>query len=150
MAILRIMIIRYNKMPSDQSTYPGREEGSMLRHAFTIGMVWVLTIIFCGPVNVAAMETTIDQILANKNSYDGKEVFVTGIVSNPKLKKLTGGNEYTTFSLISESGKTVSVFFMGQVKLKSKKKVNVSGIFRKVARVGRFTFTNQIEATEIR
>jgi hypothetical protein len=39
---------------------------------------------------------------------------------------------------------------LGHFKLKSRQKVNVVGIFRKDARVGRSTLHNEIEATEIR
>jgi len=113
-------------------------------------MMLVLTIILCSHFGYAAIETTIDKILADKNSYDGKEVLISCVVSNLKFKKSTGGNEYTTFSLTSESGKSIHVFFLGQFKLKSRQKVNVLGIFRKVTRVGRSTLYNEIEATEIR
>jgi hypothetical protein len=117
---------------------------------FLFGMVLVLTIILCGNFGYAAIETTIDKILADKNSYDGKEVLISGVVSNLKFKKSTGGSKYTTFSLTSESGKSIHVFFLGQFKLKSKQKVKVVGIFRKVTKVGRSTLNNEIEATEIR
>jgi len=101
------------------------------------GAALALTVVFCGNFGYAAIETTIEKILADKNSYDGKEVLVSGVVSNLKFKKSTGGNEYTTFSLTSESGKSIHVFFLGQFKLKSRQKVNVLGNFRKVTRVGR-------------
>jgi hypothetical protein len=117
---------------------------------FLFGMVLALSIMFFGNFGYAAMETTIEKILADKNSYDGKEVLVSGVVSNLKFKKSTGGNEYTTFSLTSESGKSIHVFFLGHFKLKSRQKVNVVGIFRKDAKVGRSTLHNEIEATEIR
>src|SRR4030042_1316800 len=116
---------------------------------FLFSMMLVLTIILCSHFGYAAIETTIDKILADKNSYDGKEVLISCVVSNLKFKKSTGGNEYTTFSLTSESGKSIHVFFLGQFKLKSRQKVNVLGIFRKVTRVGRSTLYNEIEATEI-
>ena len=117
---------------------------------FLFSIMLVLTIILCSHFGYAAIETTIDKILADKNSYDGKEVLISCVVSNLKFKKSTGGNEYTTFSLTSESGKSIHVFFLGQFKLKSRQKVNVLGIFRKVTRVGRSTLYNEIEATEIR
>jgi hypothetical protein len=117
---------------------------------FLFGMVLVLTVLLFGRFGDAAMETTIDKILADKNAYDGKDVLVSGVVSNLKFKKSTGGSEYTTFSLTGESGKSIQVFFLGQYKLKSKQKVNVSGIFRKSAKVGRSILHNEIEAKEIR
>lgn len=63
---------------------------------FLFGTVLLLTMMPCGNFGYATLETTIDKILADKNSYDGKEVLVWRVVSNPKFKKSTGGSEYTT------------------------------------------------------
>jgi hypothetical protein len=96
------------------------------------------------------VETPVEKILADKNSYDGKEVFVSGTVSaNLKLKTLKSGKEYTTFSLLSDSGKRIKVFFWGKLKLQGGLKVKVTGIYHKVKKVGEYTFRNEIEGAEI-
>jgi hypothetical protein len=50
---------------------------------------------------------------------------------------------------MSESGGSLTIFVWGQTKLKQGQKVKVTGTYRKVKRVGRYTFYNEIEATEI-
>jgi hypothetical protein len=116
---------------------------------FYIAILLVLAFILWGNFSYAAIETTVQKILANRDSYDGQEVSVSGTVSRLKLKTLKGGKDYTTFSLMSESGGSLTVFVWGQSKLKQGQKVKVTGTYRKVKRVGRYTFYNEIEATEI-
>jgi hypothetical protein len=119
----------------------------------SINFIWiiilVLAIVLCENFSYAAQETTVQKILANRDSYDGQEVSVSGTVSKLKLKTSKGGNDYTTFSLMSESGGSLTIFVWGQSKLKQGQKVKVTGTYRKVKRVGRYTFYNEIEATEI-
>jgi hypothetical protein len=117
---------------------------------FSIAILLVLTIGgLCGNFSYAAIETTVQKILANRDSYDGQEVSVSGTVSRLKLKTSKVGNDYTTFSLMSEPGGSLTIFVWGQPKLKQGQKVKVTGTYRKVKRVGRYTFYNEIEATEI-
>jgi len=116
---------------------------------FYIAILLVLAFILWGNFSYAAIETTVQKILANKDSYDGYEVSVSGTVSRLKLKTLKAGKDYTTFSLMGESGGSLTVFVWGQSKLKQGQKVKVTGTSRKFKRVGRYTFYNEIEATEI-
>jgi hypothetical protein len=60
------------------------------------------------------------------------------------------GNDYTTFSLRSESGEGVNIFLWGHQNLKAGQKVKVIGLYKKVKKVGRYTFYNEIEASEIK
>jgi exonuclease VII large subunit len=119
----------------------------------SINFIWiiilVLAIVLCENFSYAAQETTVQKILANRDSYDGQEVAVSGTVSKLKLKTSKVGNDYTTFSLMSESGGSLTIFVWGQSKLKQGQKVKVTGTYRKFKRVGRYTFYNEIEATEI-
>ena len=62
-------------------------------------IILVLAIVLCENFSCAATEGTIEKILANKDSFDGKEVSVSGMVSKP----FEGKNEYTTLSLANES-----------------------------------------------
>jgi hypothetical protein len=77
-------------------------------------IIFVLAIVLCGNFSYAAQETTVQKILANRDSYDGQEVSVSGTVSKLKLKTSKGGNDYTTFSLLSESGGSLTIFVWGQ------------------------------------
>src|SRR4030043_345868 len=113
------------------------------------GIAFVSAIILCGFSISDAMETTVDKILADKNSYDGKEVSVSGTVSGVKFKTSKGGKDYTTFTLIGEPGGRLKVFIWGKLKLHGGQKVGVTGKYYKVQKVEKYTFRNQIEATDI-
>lgn len=97
----------------------------------------------------AAIETTVEKILADKDSYHGKEVTVSGTVSKLQFKTSKKGNEYTTFTLVGDSKDFIKVFIFGHSKIKEGQKVQVAGIYRKVKRVGRYSFYNEIEAVNI-
>jgi len=119
---------------------------------FSFITILLLGFVLWRDFSYAATETTVEKILANKDSYNGKEVSVSGTVSKIKFRTSKGGNEYTTFSLIGDSGGSVSVnvFVWEHPKIKEGQKVKVLGIYRKVKKVGRYTFYNEIEAIEIK
>src|SRR4030066_1085652 len=111
---------------------------------FLFAIVLVLTIVvLCGFSISDAIETTIKEILADKNSYDGKEVSVSGTVSGVKFKTSKGGKDYTTFTLIGEPGGRFKVFIWGKLKLQGGQKVRVTGKYYKVKKVEKYTFRNQ-------
>jgi len=95
-------------------------------------------------------ETTVDKIVAHKDSYDGKEVSVSGKISNLKFKTSKGGSKYTTFLLVGEAGGRINVFVSEHPKLKPAQKVRVTGLYRKVKKTAQRKYYNQIEATEIK
>ena len=97
----------------------------------------------------AATETTVEEILANPDSFDGKEVSVSGAVSTPRFKASRHGKPYVTFPLLGESGGRINVLVWEQMKLKKGEKVGVAGTFRKVMEMGKYTFRDMIEASEI-
>ena len=90
---------------------------------FSFITILLLGFVFWVGFNDAATETTIEKILTNKDSFDGKEVSVSGIVSKIKFRTSKGGNEYTTFSLIESSGESIRVFTWGTPKSKKAKKL---------------------------
>jgi len=117
---------------------------------FSFITIVLLGFVFWVGFNDAATETTIEKILTNKDSFDGKEVSVSGIVSKIKFRTSKGGNEYTTFSLIESSGESIRVFTWGHPKIKEGQKVKVTGTYRKVKKMRRYTFYNEIEAVEVK
>jgi hypothetical protein len=131
---------------------PEEEEYLMRRRIPKIlfGVVLVLTIVLSGFSICPAIEITTEKIVTNKDSYDGKEVSVEGSVSNLKFKTSKGGNHYTTFVLVGESGGRINVFMEGRLKLKPGQKVRVTGLYRKVKKVPRHTYYNEIEASEVK
>jgi hypothetical protein len=117
---------------------------------FSFITILLLGFVFSVGFNDAATETTIEKILTNKDSFDGKEVSVSGIVAKIKFRTSKGGNEYTTFSLIESSGESIRVFTWGHPKIKEGQKVKVTGTYRKVKKIRRYTFYNEIEAVEVK
>jgi hypothetical protein len=98
---------------------------------------------------LAAMDTTVEEIMANKDTYDGKEVTVYGAVSTPRFRSSRHGKPYMTLSLLGDSKGRINVLFWGDMKLKTGKKVRVTGTYKKVMEMGKFTFRDIIEASEI-
>jgi hypothetical protein len=111
--------------------------------------LFVSAILLCGNSVYAAMETTIENIMANKETYDGKEVSVSGAVSTPRFKSSRHGKPYMTFPLLGDSKGRINVLFWGNMKLKKGKKIRVTGIYRKIMKMGKYTFRDVIEASEI-
>lgn len=89
---------------------------------------------------------SVEEIIANKDSYDGHQVMISGKVINPKFK-IKSGKTYTTFSIVGDSGGGhINVSFWGRPVIKGGQKVNVTGRYRKAKVVGRQVYYNQIEA----
>ena len=97
----------------------------------------------------AATEATVEEILADQDSYDGKEVSVSGAVSTPRFKASRHGKPYMTFPLLGESGGRINVLVWEQMKLKKGEKVKITGTYRRVMEMGKYTFRDMIEASQI-
>ena len=115
----------------------------------SLSVILFLAMVLLGSIVQAAMETTVEEIMANKDSYDEKEVSVSGTVSSPKFKSSRHGELYMTFPMLGDSGGRINILFWGDMKLKPGKKVSVKGIYRKNMKVGNYPFLDMIEATEI-
>ena len=113
------------------------------------GIVLTLAIALTG-FSIFPTETTVEKIVTNKDSFDGKEVSVKGIVSNLKFKAATVQEKYTTFILVGESGGRVKVFISERVELRPGQEVQVTGVFRKVRKTTHRNYYNEIEASSIR
>jgi len=111
--------------------------------------IFLLSFAFSVDLGHAATETTIERILADRDSYDGKEASASGIVSKIQFKTSKRGNDYTTFTLVGGSGGSVNVFIWGRPKIKEGQKAKVTGTYRKTKKVGRYTFHNEFGATDV-
>jgi len=96
-----------------------------------------------------AVEATVEQIMADKETYDEKEVSVSGAVSTPRFKSSRHRKPYMTFPLLGDSKGRINVFFWGDIKLKTGKKIRVTGTYRKIMEMGKYTFRDVIETSEI-
>ncbi len=119
----------------------------LLIYSLTLFLTSVL--LLCGTSTHAATETTVEQILGAKDSYDGKEVSVTGTVSTPRFRASRHRKPYMTFPLLGDSGSRVNILFWGEIKLKTGKKIKVQGVYRKMMEMGKYTFRDVIEASKI-
>jgi hypothetical protein len=116
---------------------------------FVFGMVLTLAIVLSG-FSFFPTDTTVEKIITNKDSFDGKEVSVKGIVSNLKFKAATVQEKYTTFILVGESGGRVNVFISERVELRPGQEVQVTGVYRKVRKTTHRNYYNEIEASSVK
>jgi hypothetical protein len=128
-----------------------KEENRMKRFLLIYSPIFLLVsaILLCGNSTQAAMETTVEEIMADKDSYDGKEVSVSGAISTPRFKSSRHRKHYMTFPLLGDSKGRINIFFWGDKKLKTGKKIRVTGIYRKIMEMGKYTLRDVIEASEI-
>jgi len=124
----------------------------MKRISFIYSPIFLLAsaLLLCGNAIHAAMETTVEEIIADKDSYDGKEVSVSGAVSTPRFKAWRKGKPYMSFPLLGDSQGRINVLCWGEIKLKTGKKVAVKGVYRKILEMGKYTFRDVMEAGEIK
>jgi hypothetical protein len=128
-------------------------EGDLMERHFlkgSLSIILFLAIVLWGSAPQAALETTVEEIMANKDSYDEKEVSVSGTVSSPKFKSSKQGKPYMTFPLLGNSEVRINVLLWGDMKLRPGKKISVRGVYRKNMKVGNYPFLDMIEATEIK
>lgn len=92
------------------------------------------------------LKTTVAALLENPDKFHRKMVQVEGEVDDLRKKVSRVGNPYTTFKLDS-GGKQVTVFSYGHLSVEDDDKVIVVGRFYKEKRMGRSTFTNEIDAS---
>ena len=100
-------------------------------------------------ISIACEKTTVSDITAGPNKFDGKEVCVESLVSNLKFKISKKGNPYTTFWVSDEKGQSLTVFSFGTLPIKEGDKVKVTGKYEVEKRVGRYTFYNEISASSV-
>jgi hypothetical protein len=128
-------------------------KGDLMERHFlkvSLSIILFLATVLWGSTPQAALETTVEEIMANKDSYDEKEVSVSGTVSSPKFKSSRHGKLYMTFPLLGNSEVRINVLLWGDMKLRPGKKISVRGVYRKNMKVGNYPFLDMIEATEIK
>ncbi len=128
-----------------------KEENRMKRFFLVCSPLFLLVsaILLCGASIQAVTETTVEEIMADRDSYDGKEVFLSGVVSTPRFKASRHRKPYMTFPLLGDSGSRINILFWGDIKLKTGKEIKVRGVYRKTMEMGKYTFRDVIEASDI-
>ncbi len=95
---------------------------------------------------LAQIHTTIADIIENPDNFDGKFVEFVGTVDNIQNKTSRAGNPYTVMT-VSDGEYSIKVFSFGTYKFALGTYVRVKGTFAKVKQVGRYTFYNEVDAT---
>src|SRR5262249_9654135 len=101
-----------------------------------------------GVVARGAETLTVGDLMGAADRFDEKDVALTGTAEHVQSRISHRGNEYTTFTLADQSGR-VNVFSFGKLPIKSGERVQIRGTFRRIKRVGQYTFHDEIEASAV-
>lgn len=118
-----------------------------MKKTWTVLSSLAVFIMFAGSTAAAQVRTDIQAILANPNGFDGRKVEVEGKVESLRSRISGKGSPYTIFKL-EEDGKSVSVFTLGDARLKEGDMVKVTGMFQKIRYLSQYVFLNEIDATD--
>jgi len=111
-------------------------------------LLWVVVLL--GLAGPALARDRIGDILARPDAFDGREVVLAGKASAVDPRTSRRGNDYFTFRLSDETGASLKVFSWGKPAITTGDRVEVRGRFQRERRVGRYTFTDEVEASRIR
>jgi len=111
---------------------------------------WVVVFLAIGLASPALARDRIGDILNRPEAFDGREVVLGGKVSALDPRTSQRGNDYFTFRLSDETGASLKVFSWGKAAISPGDRVEVRGRFQRERRVGRYTFTDEVEASRIR
>jgi len=126
----------------------GRTSPQMLRaHPRLLIAVTVLGLLLAPALPVDAVQASPDTILTNPARFDGQSVTVSGTITNLRETVSRRGNPYYTLDL-SDGKQAIRVFSFGEAPCRSGTAM-VEGTFARVKQVGRFTFHNEITATQV-
>lgn len=129
------------------------EENSMIARIPQAPRLRALSL-FCaalllGLLALPARGLTVGEILGSPGQFDRKEVVLTGRAEDVRPRSSHRGNEYTTFTLMDESGR-INLFGWGKLAISAGDRVEVHGVFQRVKQVGRYTFYNEVDASSVR
>lgn len=97
---------------------------------------------------LAADKAKVVDLLDNPTKFDGKVVTVSGVVKKFKAKESKAGNKYFTFDVVEED-EAVHIYGQGELATAPKNgdKVELTGKFVKLKKVGDLEFKNEIDIT---
>ncbi len=113
-------------------------------------LAWTAVLVALLDPALALARDRIGDILARPETFDRREVVLIGKASALDPRTSRRGNDYFTFRLADETGAFLRVFSWGKPAMAPGDRVEVQGRFQKERRVGRYTFTNEVEAVRIR
>lgn len=115
--------------------------------AFRLWVIVFLVVALTGP---ALAGDRIGDVLARTDAFDGRDVIVEGKTSAVDPRTSRRGNDYFTFRISDVAGAFLKVFSWGKPAFAPGDRIEVSGRFQRERQVGRYTFTNEVEAFRIR
>jgi hypothetical protein len=103
------------------------------------------------PVAIAnADEISVCAIIAKPADFDHAHVTLRGAAADLKETTSRRGDDYTTFKLLDPSGcGALNIFTWGHPTLSNGDRVRVEGLFETEHHQGKYTFYNEVEATQI-
>lgn len=113
-------------------------------------LLWALWLLLLGLPSAVMARDSVGDILARPAAFDGRDVVLEGKASAIDPRTSRRGNEYFTFRLSDASGASLRVFSRGKLTIAPGDRVEVRGRFKRERRVGQYTFTNEVEARQIR
>ena len=113
-------------------------------------LLWALAFVTLSSPGSVLARDSIGDILARPAAFDGRDVLLEGKASAIDPRTSRRGNEYFTFRLSDATGASLKVFSWGKLTIAPGDRVEVRGRFQRERRVGRYTFTNEVEAQHIR
>lgn len=119
------------------------------RRLFPI-LLGVAAILAALDISQALALQPIGDILARPEAFDGRQVVLAGRASAVDPRTSQRGNDYFTFRLSDETAASLKVFSWGKPMFAPGDRVEVHGRFQRQRRVGRYTFTNEVEALRVR
>ncbi|MFI5338757.1 MAG: hypothetical protein ACHQ7N_02835 [Candidatus Methylomirabilales bacterium] len=111
--------------------------------------LWIL-VLAIGLAVPALARDRIGDVLARPEAFDGREVVLEGKASGVDPRTSRRGNDYFTFRLSDETGTSLKVFSWGKPAIAPGDRVEVHGRFQRERRVGRYVFTDEVEASRVR
>lgn len=118
-----------------------------MKRALIFGSVLMVAVAF------AADALTVDKLLADRDSHDGKAVTVKGEVDDYRQRESRQGNPYITFKLKGEN-KVANIYLRGKLEGDAMPKngdtVEVMGMYQKEKKVtDSFTSKDEIDASKV-
>lgn len=113
-------------------------------------LLWALGFLILGFPGIVLAKDSIGDILARPAAFDRRDVLLEGKASAVDPRTSRRGNEYFTFRLSDATGASLRVFSRGKLTIAPGDRVEVRGRFHRERRVGSYTFTNEVEARQIR
>jgi hypothetical protein len=114
-------------------------------------LVRAVILALISPVAIAnADENSVCAIIAKPKDFDHTHVTLRGVAADLKETTSRRGNDYTTFKLQDPSGcGALKIFTWGHPTLSNGDHVRVEGLFETEHHQGKYTFYDEVGATEI-